>query len=172
MATSETAEAVLVAHQRHRGGCLCGWAELGKSLPGHQVAMLREAALLDDGARAALARAEQATADARRELAAIGEDNARLHDELTEACKGFFSVSAMYDRLEQDLNQARQKLPAPWLTKFDGELFVNLDNPAIAALYRLLTEDGDDGYAGDLIGRWQLALAADVPAPSEPQVTP
>lgn len=39
----EYAEAILVAHQRHRGGCLCGWAELGKSLPGHQVAMLRDA---------------------------------------------------------------------------------------------------------------------------------
>jgi hypothetical protein len=39
-------ELVLVAHQRHRGGCLCGWNELGKSLPGHQAAMLREAGLL------------------------------------------------------------------------------------------------------------------------------
>lgn len=37
----ETAEAILVAHQRHRGGCLCGWAELGKSFAAHQVAMLR-----------------------------------------------------------------------------------------------------------------------------------
>lgn len=46
--TDETAEAILVAHQRHRGGCLCGWSELGKSLPGHQVAMLREAGLLND----------------------------------------------------------------------------------------------------------------------------
>lgn len=41
------AEAVLVAHQRHGiEGCLCGWAELGKSHPAHQVAMLREAGLL------------------------------------------------------------------------------------------------------------------------------
>lgn len=40
------AELILVAHQRHRGGCLCGWSELGKSLPGHQAAMLREAGLL------------------------------------------------------------------------------------------------------------------------------
>lgn len=40
------AEAVLVAHQRHRGGCLCGWRELGKSHPGHQVRMLAEAGVL------------------------------------------------------------------------------------------------------------------------------
>lgn len=45
------AEAVLIAHQRHRGGCLCGWAELGKSHPAHQVAMLREAGLLNDAGR-------------------------------------------------------------------------------------------------------------------------
>lgn len=47
-ATDETAEAILTAHQRHRSGCLCGWSELGKSHPGHQVVMLREAALLND----------------------------------------------------------------------------------------------------------------------------
>ena len=29
---------VLVAHQRHRGGCLCGWNELGRSHPAHIVA--------------------------------------------------------------------------------------------------------------------------------------
>lgn len=46
--TDEVAQAILTAHQRHRGGCLCGWSELGKSHPGHQVAMLREAALLKD----------------------------------------------------------------------------------------------------------------------------
>jgi hypothetical protein len=40
------AEAILTIHQRYRGGCLCGWAELGKSHPRHQVAMLREAGLL------------------------------------------------------------------------------------------------------------------------------
>ena len=39
----QAAEWVLVSHQRRRGGCLCGWNELGKSLPGHQAAMLREA---------------------------------------------------------------------------------------------------------------------------------
>ena len=45
----ETAQAVLTAHQRRDFGCcLCGWSELGKSHPGHQVAMLREAALLND----------------------------------------------------------------------------------------------------------------------------
>lgn len=42
----ETAEAVLVAHQRRDlGSCLCGWSELGKSHPRHQVAMLREAGI-------------------------------------------------------------------------------------------------------------------------------
>lgn len=40
------AEAVLAAHQRHGGGCLCGWAVLGKSHPRHQVAALRNAGLL------------------------------------------------------------------------------------------------------------------------------
>lgn len=41
------AEAILIAHQRRDiGSCLCGWAELGKSHAGHQVAKLREAGLL------------------------------------------------------------------------------------------------------------------------------
>lgn len=49
MTTDETAQAILAAHQRRDfGSCLCGWSELGKSHPGHQVAMLREAALLND----------------------------------------------------------------------------------------------------------------------------
>lgn len=49
MTTDEIAEAILVAHQRHDiRGCLCGWSELGKSHPRHQVAMLREAGLLKD----------------------------------------------------------------------------------------------------------------------------
>jgi hypothetical protein len=48
MTVDETAESILVDHQRHRGGCLCGWSELGKSHPRHQVAMLRQAALLKD----------------------------------------------------------------------------------------------------------------------------
>jgi hypothetical protein len=43
----KAAEAVLLAHlKRDIRCCLCGWSELGKSHPGHQVAMLREAALL------------------------------------------------------------------------------------------------------------------------------
>jgi hypothetical protein len=43
----ETAEAILVDHQRRDiTGCLCGWSELGRSHPRHQVAMLREAGLL------------------------------------------------------------------------------------------------------------------------------
>lgn len=44
--TEAAAEELLVAHQRHRSGCLCGWAELGKSHPGHQVEVLRKAGLL------------------------------------------------------------------------------------------------------------------------------
>ncbi|WP_213002665.1 hypothetical protein [Winogradskya consettensis] len=41
------AEALLIAHQRRDvQGCLCGWAELGKSHAGHQVGVLREAGLL------------------------------------------------------------------------------------------------------------------------------
>jgi hypothetical protein len=49
MTIDETATAILTAHQRRdHGSCLCGWSELGKSHPGHQVAMLREAALLND----------------------------------------------------------------------------------------------------------------------------
>jgi hypothetical protein len=45
----EAAEAILLAHlKRDIRGCMCGWSELGKSHPGHQVAMLREAALLND----------------------------------------------------------------------------------------------------------------------------
>lgn len=43
---NQVAELILINHQRHRGGCLCGWAELGKSHPGHQVAMLRDAGVL------------------------------------------------------------------------------------------------------------------------------
>jgi hypothetical protein len=49
MTTDETAEAILVAHQRASfSACRCGWSELGKSHPRHQVAMLREARLLRD----------------------------------------------------------------------------------------------------------------------------
>ncbi|MFI5839446.1 hypothetical protein ACIA8K_07000 [Catenuloplanes sp. NPDC051500] len=44
---ADTAHAVLVAHQRRdAGSCLCGFSELGRSHPGHQVAMLAEAGLL------------------------------------------------------------------------------------------------------------------------------
>lgn len=39
----EIAEKILVDHQRHRGGCLCGWAQLGGSHPAHQVDMMRAA---------------------------------------------------------------------------------------------------------------------------------
>lgn len=47
--TDETAAAILTAHQRRDiRGCVCGWSELGKSHPRHQVAMLREAGLLND----------------------------------------------------------------------------------------------------------------------------
>jgi hypothetical protein len=48
--TDKAAEAVLLAHlRRDIRGCLCGWAELGKSHPVHQVAMLRGAGLLGGG---------------------------------------------------------------------------------------------------------------------------
>lgn len=44
---AETATAILVAHQRRDiGSCLCGWAELGRSHPGHQVQMLAGAGVL------------------------------------------------------------------------------------------------------------------------------
>ena len=47
MTTDEAAVAILLAHlRRDITGCLCGWSELGKSHPRHQVAMLREAGLL------------------------------------------------------------------------------------------------------------------------------
>lgn len=47
----QAAEALLVAHQRFDiRGCLCGWAELGKSHPRHQVSVLRDAGLLKDSA--------------------------------------------------------------------------------------------------------------------------
>lgn len=46
----KAAEAVLTAHQRHKGGCLCGWADLGKSHPAHQTQQLRQAQLLHDDA--------------------------------------------------------------------------------------------------------------------------
>lgn len=37
----------LINHQRYDiTGCVCGWSELGKSHPRHQVAMLRAAGLL------------------------------------------------------------------------------------------------------------------------------
>lgn len=49
LSTDEAAEAILVAHQRYDiQGCLCGWGELGRSHPAHQVAMLRRAGLLND----------------------------------------------------------------------------------------------------------------------------
>lgn len=49
MTVDQTAEAILIAHQRRDvGSCLCGWSELGKSYAGHQVAMLCEAGLLND----------------------------------------------------------------------------------------------------------------------------
>lgn len=61
MTKLQDAEMVLIAHQRHRGGCLCGWAELGKSLPGHQAAMLRQAGLLPDEPEAARKQGQRAT---------------------------------------------------------------------------------------------------------------
>ena len=56
-ATANPAD-VLVHHQRNGiKGCTCGWGELGKSFPEHQVVALREAGLVvvrsDDAERAA-----------------------------------------------------------------------------------------------------------------------
>ena len=46
---AETAQAILVAHQRRDiGSCLCGWADLGRSHPGHQVQMLAAAGVLTE----------------------------------------------------------------------------------------------------------------------------
>lgn len=44
---SDAVEAVLIAHQRQSSSaCLCGWAKLGMSHPGHQAAMLNAAGVL------------------------------------------------------------------------------------------------------------------------------
>lgn len=48
MPKPDDAEMILVNHQRHRGGCLCGWNELGKSHARHQVSVLRDAGWLRD----------------------------------------------------------------------------------------------------------------------------
>jgi hypothetical protein len=59
LAVDERTGALLTAHQRRDvGGCLCGWAELGKSHSGHQAEMLARAGLL------AAARAPHHTRDA------------------------------------------------------------------------------------------------------------
>lgn len=56
---AERAIALLMAHQRWElGGCLCGWAELGKSHAGHQVAELIRAGLLASAHQATLAEQE------------------------------------------------------------------------------------------------------------------
>jgi hypothetical protein len=47
---AEQVKAILTIHQpvRHTESltCLCGWAELGKSFPGHQAEKLREEGVL------------------------------------------------------------------------------------------------------------------------------
>lgn len=45
----EKAVQILVEHQRHRGGCLCGWNQLGASHPEHQWRMLKARATLQSG---------------------------------------------------------------------------------------------------------------------------
>lgn len=40
------AAAILTAHQRHRGGCLCGWDRLGASHPEHVASVLDAACVL------------------------------------------------------------------------------------------------------------------------------
>jgi hypothetical protein len=50
-AVRQLAEEILIYHQRKDiTGCICGWAELGKSHPGHQVEMLTRAGLLAEAA--------------------------------------------------------------------------------------------------------------------------
>lgn len=47
MDNRDTAEAILVAHQRMDiRGCLCGWNEIGRSHAKHQVEMLAKAGLI------------------------------------------------------------------------------------------------------------------------------
>lgn len=48
MSAIERAAEVLVAHQRHGPGCLCGWTTLGASHPKHQATMLAAEDLLRD----------------------------------------------------------------------------------------------------------------------------
>ena len=45
------AEAVLIAHQRHKGGCLCGWNELGKSHVEHVTNVLVTAGAIKEKSR-------------------------------------------------------------------------------------------------------------------------
>lgn len=52
LAYRNLAASVLVAHQRHRGGCLCGWHELGKSHAEHVAEVLDVAGALRVPARA------------------------------------------------------------------------------------------------------------------------
>lgn len=90
------AEEILVAHQRHKGGCLCGWSELGKSHPGHQVAMLCEAGIWNDCAEA---RAELARCVDRLDLDAwdrLEAERDRLRGEVDKArAAGFAQAVAM-----------------------------------------------------------------------------
>jgi len=68
---------VLTAHQRQNAGsCLCGWAELGKSHPEHQAAML-SAAEFEEAADARPADPLTAAAEAIR-TAGIHESPSRL----------------------------------------------------------------------------------------------
>lgn len=73
--TNRAAEAVLVAHQVHgNASCLCGWNELGRSHPRHQVAMLRAAGLLaylHKGETTGRTRIVVLTSDGSRRLAAF-----------------------------------------------------------------------------------------------------
>lgn len=48
LSVADTAEAILINHQRRDGGggCHCGWFKLGASFAGHQVAELNAAGVL------------------------------------------------------------------------------------------------------------------------------
>jgi hypothetical protein len=55
LADRDEAERILIAHQRRDiRGCLCGWGELGRSHPAHQVEVLAAAGLFREQAPAAV----------------------------------------------------------------------------------------------------------------------
>lgn len=60
---------LLVAHQRHMGGCLCGWHDLGKSHAEHVAKVLRGQGAVVEGVEMQLAAKDSAIAALERKLA-------------------------------------------------------------------------------------------------------